>query len=82
MIFDKEKYYNYILKLEKRIDYYYILIIAITTIIGAFTYKIKGIIIGLIIGILIGNYITLKIKIKIQEMRMKLDLYNKIKEST
>ena len=81
MIFDKEKYYNYILKLEKRIDYYYLLIIAITTIIGAFIYKIKGIIIALILGILIGNYVTLKIKIKIQEMRMKLDLYNKIKES-
>ena len=78
MLFEKDKYYNYIVKLEKRINYYYVLLIGITTIIGAITYYIKGMIIGAIIGLIIANYVTLKIKIQIQKMKIDIDIYNKI----
>lgn len=75
MIFEKEKYYEYIEKLRKRIDYYYVFIIGILLILGALTHNIKISIILIILGIIISNYITLKTKILIQEMKFKIDIY-------
>lgn len=76
-MFDEKKYYNYIQKLEKRLDYYYVFSIGIGAILGAYLYYIKGIIIGCIMGLLIANYFTLKTKIKIQKMKWEIDMYRK-----
>ena len=78
MLFEKEKYYNYIVKLERRINYYYVLCIGSMMIIGTLVYHIKGMIIGLILGILISNLVTLRMKILIQKMKMEIDIYEKI----
>lgn len=80
MIFEKEKYYGYIKTLENITIITYICIIIITAIIGlSISKNLIGLIIGIGIGFLIGNIYTIKTKIKIQEMKWKLDIYNKIK---
>lgn len=76
-MFEKEKYNEYIEKLRRRIDYYYVLIIGFFMIIGSFTHNIAIIIILIILGIIISNYITLKTKILIQEMKWKIDIYER-----
>ena len=78
MLFEKEKYYSYIVKLERRINYYYVLCIGSMMIIGTLLYYMKGMIIGSILGILISNLATLRMKILIQKMKMEIDIYEKI----
>lgn len=78
MLFEQEKYLKYIKTLQNSVYIAYILIILIFTIMSIYILKSTlGAIIGIIIGILISKMYTLKIKIRIQEMYWKIDIYNK-----
>lgn len=78
MMFEKEKYYKYIQNLEKRLDYYYVFCIGISALLGYYLFYIKGLIVGLILGLILANFITLEIKIKIQKMKIDIDMYEKL----
>lgn len=80
MIFEQDKYYKCMQQLERFVNYFYSILAIIGAIIG---YAItlgngKGFIIGAIIGILIARHYIVGIKIKIQEMRWRMDIYNKL----
>lgn len=81
MLFEKEKYYNYINKLEKNITITYIIITIFTAIIGTAILQGIGFIIGILLGLLISGNHTLITKIKVQKMKWELDIYDKIKEN-
>lgn len=85
MLFDKKKYYNYITTKENIIDINIILSIVICLIIAIIINHIffkgdiiKAVIIGVIIGLILGYIKYRKESIKVEEMKMKLDIYNKI----
>lgn len=79
MIFEKEKYYKYIQQLETYQTIVYVIIMIIAVIIG-----IAGGGIALILTIPIGLFISwiylIATRIKVQEMKWKFDVYNKIME--
>lgn len=77
MIFEKEKYYQYINSIEKMITATYVLLIMAGIGIGAFG-GILGIILGAFIGFIISTLYTKAAKIKIQEMKWKMDIYEMI----
>lgn len=87
MLFNKEYYYNYIKSYESFIFIKFILIIIGFTILGFFVSdflnfeQLKFSIISMLIGIFIGYNFYNDDKFKIEEMKMKLDLYNKIMNS-
>lgn len=78
MLFEKEKYYKHIGTLEKMVNFMYAIYILIFGILGLILYKGTGLILGILLGILISTAVTLKVKIQIQEMKMKFDIYNKL----
>lgn len=85
MLFDKKKYYNYITTKENIIDINIVIsaviCLAISIIINHIIIKgdiIKVAIIGAIIGLILGYIKYRKEKIKVEEMKMKLDIYEKI----
>ena len=78
MFFEKDKYYKYIGTLEKIVDFYYVILAIIGAIAGLLIYKFVGLIIGIFLGLLIARLYTLKTKIKIQNMRWKIDVYESI----
>lgn len=80
MLFEKEKYYKYIGTLEKIINFYYVIFISITALIGLATGKGLGFIIGILLGILIAKVYTLKTKIKIQKMKWEIDMHELTKK--
>ncbi len=55
MLFEKEKYYKYIKTLENSVNFYYVILITLLSIIGIITGKLIGLIIGAIIGYLIAR---------------------------
>lgn len=77
MIFEKEKYYKYIQNIETTIKVAYIVIMIISVLIGIATGG-APLLITIPIGILISWCYTINAKIKVQEMRWKFDIYDRI----
>lgn len=77
MIFEREKYYNYINKLEKSITIAYGIIMLFAIIIGIAT-GIATLIITIPLGMIISASYTFGAKVKVQEMKWKFDIYEKI----
>ena len=77
-MFDKKLYYNYIKILENLTIIIFMLYCIILALIGTFTFKLKGLIISIIIAFISGYPTYLFLKIKVEEMKWKLDIYNKI----
>ena len=73
MLFEKEKYYKYIGTIENMITAYYFIIIGIFVLIGIASKNF--------IGFIISTIATLNAKIKIQEMKWKMDIYEKVKKT-
>ena len=73
-MFEKEKYYQYIQTLEKAVNFYYVFLMGLGLLIGAFM-GIVGVLIGVLIGFFIAHMYTLAIKIKIQDMKWKIDIH-------
>lgn len=78
MIFEQNKYYKYIGTLEKIIIAFYIFYILIGILIGAYAGSGFTIIICGLIGFFAAGIQTILIKIRIQEMKWKMDIYNKL----
>ena len=77
MIFEKEKYYKYIQQLEAYQNLIFTIIMIFSVIIGILGGGIA--LIGTIPGGIIGSWLLLKAtRIRIQEMKWKFDIYNKI----
>lgn len=81
MLFEKEKYYKYIGTIENMITAYYFIIIGIFLLIGIASKNFISCIIFVLIGILISTIATLNAKIKVQEMKWKIDIYEKVKKT-
>lgn len=79
MIFEKEKYYKYINQLEKEQTIIYIIIMILAIIIGIAAGG-TPLIVTIPFGLFISWCYTIGIKIKIQEMKWKFDIYNKLIE--
>ena len=79
MIFEKEKYYKYIQQLETYQTIVYIIIMIIAVIIGIAGGGI-ALILTIPIGLLISWIYLIATRIKVQEMKWKFDIYNKIME--
>ena len=77
-MFDKKKYYNQSKVLENVSIVIFTLYCVILSIIGTFTYEIKGLILGLLIAIITGYMPYLKMQIKVQEIRMMLEIHSKL----
>lgn len=77
MIFEREKYYNYINKLERSITIAYGIIMLFAIIIGIAT-GIATLIITIPLGMIISASYTFGAKVKVQEMKWKFDIYEKI----
>ena len=77
MIFEREKYYNYINKLERSITIAYGIIMLFAIIIGIAT-RIATLIITIPLGMIISASYTFGAKVKVQEMKWKFDIYEKI----
>lgn len=80
MLFNEEDYKKYIETIESLIILKYGLLIIVISIVGFFIFKIIGAIIGLIIGIILYYFLSIREKIKIEEMKMKVDIYEILKK--
>lgn len=80
MLFEKDKYYKYIGKLEKAINYYYIICIILFALIGLIIWNVIGLILGGLVGFLLAGAYTLKTKILIQNMKWKMDMHELLKK--
>ena len=76
-MFEKEKYYKLIKDLEKIVTIIYVLILIFSVIIGLIGGGVS-LIITIPIGLLVAFLYTITMKIKIQEMRWQMDIYDKI----
>lgn len=76
-MFEKEKYYKLIKDLEKIVTIIYVLILIFSVIIGLIGGGVS-LIITIPIGLLVAFLYTIAMKIKIQEMRWQMDIYDKI----
>lgn len=81
MLFEKEKYYQYIKTLEGIIIAKYIIIVAIAITTGIATKSILAILLSLIISYITALLLTINIKIKIQKMKLDIDIAIYIKEN-
>ena len=81
MIFEKDKYYKYIGTLEKIVNAIYIIYIIIACLIGIATSSAMATIIILLISVLLATLQTLVFKIKIQEMKWKMDIHDIMKQN-
>lgn len=77
-MFEKDKEYEYIQYLEKNIIFVYIITMLLFAIIFTAMLKAIGLIFGLILGYFLAKYYTISTKIKIQEMKWRIDIHNKI----
>lgn len=77
-MFEKDKEYEYIQYLEKNIIFVYIITMLLLATLLAAMLKIIGLIIGLVLGYFLAKYYTISTKIKIQEMKWRIDIHNKI----
>lgn len=79
-MFDKKRYYS----LSKDLDYLGVFTMTISCIIfaliGFLLFKVPGIFCGLVLGILVGYFPYLKIQIKVEEMRMMIEIHDNLKE--
>ena len=79
MIFEKEKYYKYIQQLERYQSIVYAIVMIIAVIIGIAGGGI-ALIITIPVGMLISWFYLIATRVKIQEMKWKFDIYNKLME--
>lgn len=79
MIFEKEKYYKYIQQLERYQSIVYAIVMIIAVITGIAGGGI-ALIITIPVGMLISWFYLIATRVKIQEMKWKFDIYNKIME--
>lgn len=77
-MFEKDKEYEYIQYLEKNIIFVYVITMILFTLMFAALLKGLGIIIGLILGYFVAKNYTISNKIKIQEMKWRIDIHNRI----
>lgn len=84
-MFNQKKYYKYIQIMENIAIFKYIIVVAICILIGIIIGKgnekigdTVGLIIGAVGGIFIYYIIYVRDMIKIEEMKMRLDIYNKV----
>ena len=77
-MFEKDKEYEYIQYLERNIIFVYVVTIILFTLMFSVLLKGLGIIIGLILGYFVAKNYTISNKIKIQEMKWRIDIHNKI----
>ncbi len=77
MFFERDIYYKYIKTLESMNTIAYVIIIGIGILIGLAT-GIATLIISIPISILLANMYTFATKIKIQEMKWKIDIHAEI----
>ena len=77
MFFERDTYYKYIKTMESMNTLVYVIIISIGVIIGLTT-GIVTLIISIPISILLANMYTFATKIKIQEMKWKIDIHAEI----
>lgn len=77
-MFDKRKYYNYSSILENLSIVSFIVYCCICATIGLYFLEIKGVFIGLLAGFLTGYLPYMFAQIKVQDMRMKLEIHNSI----
>lgn len=83
MLFEKEKYYKYITDIESSIIVFYATCISIFGIIGVVAFKKPiTLLAGVLIGMLIAWVRTHDYKIKVQEMKMRLDEYRMFERLT
>ena len=74
-MFEKQKYYNQSKILENISIVIFIIYCAIFVTIGAILYEFHGLLFGLLIGFVTGYIPYLKAQIKVQEMRMMLEIH-------
>ena len=77
MIFEKEKYYKYIQQLERYQSIVYAIVMIIAVITGIAGGGI-ALIITIPVGMLISWFYLIATRVKIQEMKWKFDIYNKL----
>lgn len=77
-MFEKNKEYEYIQYLEKNIIFVYIITMLLSATVFTAVLKAIGLIIGLVLGYFLAKYYTISTKIKIQEMKWRIDIHNKI----
>lgn len=79
-MFDKKRFYS----LSKDLDFWGVLAMTLSCIIfaliGFVLFKVPGIFFGLVLGILAGYFPYLKIQIKVEEMRMMIEIHDNLKE--
>lgn len=84
MLFDKKAYYNIIKRLEFQSFLIIIMFIFVFTFTGFIIAHILKTniflfsILGMLIGIILGTILSSKIDLQILDMKMKLDIYDKI----
>lgn len=80
-MFNKKKYYNYSSIIENISIFIFILYCGVLITIGAYFWGIKGILIGLLIGFITGYIPYMFIQIKVQEMRMKIEIHTSLTQN-
>ncbi len=78
-MFEKQKYYKLMNDLEKGITIMYAIIMIISVIIGIAA-GVAPLIITIPLGLIISYFTTFATKIKIQEMRWKIDIHDKLSQ--
>lgn len=78
MIFNRNLYYKYIRILENLTIIAFIAYCFVAAVVGAIFLKEKGILMGFAISFISGYPTYLILKIKVEDMKWKLDIYDKI----
>ena len=78
-MFEKQKYYKLMSDLETSITIMYIVTMVIAVIIGIAA-GVAPLIITIPLGLLISYFVTFATKIKIQEMRWRMDVHDKLNQ--
>lgn len=78
-MFEKQKYYKLMSDLEKGITIMYVVTMVIAVIIGIAA-GVAPLIITIPLGLLISYFVTFATKIKIQEMRWRMDVHDKLNQ--
>lgn len=78
-MFEKQKYYKLMSDLETGITIMYVVTMVIAVIIGIAA-GVAPLIITIPLGLLISYFVTFATKIKIQEMRWRMDVHDKLNQ--
>lgn len=81
MLFNKRLYYKYIGILENLTIFCFIVYCGIGGLIGAIIYELQGLLIGILVNFISGYIIYLFLRIKVEEMKWKMDIYEKIESN-